>query len=66
MLLAAADDFSTVRIYKFPCLKNSSKPVILKGHSSHVTNVKWGPRDRMIYTAGGEDQSIIQWKVTDK
>ena len=64
-MLAAADDYSTIRIYKYPCLKNSAKSVILEGHSSHVTNVKWGESDQFLYSAGGEDQTIMQWRVSD-
>lgn len=64
--MAAADDFSKIRIYKYPCLKNSAKSVILEGHSSHVTNVKWGPDDSFLFSAGGEDQTIMQWRISDK
>ncbi|KAL4483877.1 hypothetical protein ABPG72_006252 [Tetrahymena utriculariae] len=65
-LLATGDDFSHVRILRFPSLKKSSKGVIGYGHSSHVTNVKWTKDDEYIYSTGGEDQCVIIWKVDKK
>ena len=38
-LLAVADDFGKLVIYRYPCLDKGSQGLILRGHSSHVTNV---------------------------
>lgn len=65
-ILATSDDFSTIRVYRYPCLRKSAKPVILYGHSSHVTNVKFNSSDEYLYSVGGEDQSVMQWRVTYK
>jgi microtubule-associated protein-like 6 len=32
-------------------------------HSSHVTKVRWSPQDNYIFSAGGNDTAIMQWKV---
>ena len=40
-VIAVADDFGEIRVYKYPCLEKKSGCVVLKGHSSHVTNVRW-------------------------
>lgn len=63
--ICSGDDFSKVRILKFPSLKKSSQAVTGNGHSSHVTNVKWDSKDEYIYSTGGEDQCVIIWKVTE-
>ena len=34
-----------------------------KGHSEHITNVKWSSEDEYILTTGGYDQTIMQWHV---
>jgi WD40 repeat protein len=34
-----------------------------KGHSSHVTNVRWMKNDEHIISVGGEDQCVMVWKV---
>jgi len=53
--IAVADDFGKVRVYKYPCLDKGSECVILNGHSSHVTCVKWEDEDRWLFSTGGED-----------
>jgi WD40 repeat protein len=63
-LLATADDFSKVRLYRYPCLKKNSEEVIGNGHSSHVTNVSFNLSDTYLYSTGGEDQCVMQWRVT--
>lgn len=42
-LLAKGDDFSMVSIHKYPCIPKNSSCVQERGHSSHVTCVRWGP-----------------------
>jgi len=34
-----------------------------KGHSSHVTNVKWSCQDKFLFSTGGEDNCVFQWTV---
>jgi microtubule-associated protein-like 6 len=36
-LLATADDFGTLKIFNYPCIKKGSEFVECRGHSSHVT-----------------------------
>ena len=61
-LLASADDEGKVRVLEYPCTIANSKSVEGKGHSSHVTNVKFTRNDKFILSTGGEDQTVIQWK----
>ena len=63
-MIACSNDFSEIRIYRYPCLKKGSGHISLKGHCSHVTNVKWGINDERLFSTGGEDQCIMQWKVS--
>ena len=62
-LLAAGNDNGKLAIYNFPCTLKSSEFVECRGHSSHVTNVRWSKDDRHIVTVGGEDQCLMYWKV---
>lgn len=61
--LAVVDDSGAMDVYKYPCIKAASESVTVKGHSSFITNVRWSPDDSHIITTGGEDQTIIVWKV---
>lgn len=62
-VIACADDFSHIVLYKYPCLTKGIKGITLKGHSSHVTNVKFDAEDRFLYSTGGEDQTVMQWRI---
>ncbi len=62
-LLATGDDRGLVKVFKYPSLAKNSVFVEGRGHSSHVTNVRFGLDDSMLYSAGGEDQCIMQWRV---
>ena len=65
-LVAVADDFGKVKVYRYPCTEETAEPVELKGHSSHVTRVKFTRNDRHLISAGGNDACVFQWKVSIK
>jgi microtubule-associated protein-like 6 len=62
-LLATADDFGHVRVFNYPCIDKGSEFVLGKGHSSHVTNVRFSADGNWLLTAGGNDRSLFQWRV---
>ena len=62
-LLACADDFGKVKVLRYPSIQKGSEGVVGVGHSSHVTCVKFGPKDDVIFSTGGEDNCVFQWKV---
>jgi WD40 repeat protein/Ca2+-binding EF-hand superfamily protein len=62
-VLAAANDFGTIHLLNYPCLRNSANQKELRGHSSHVTNVRFSPEDTHLFSTGGEDQTVMQWRL---
>jgi microtubule-associated protein-like 6 len=62
-VIAVANDFGKIDLYNFPCLRKSAQSMQLRGHSSHVTNVKFSPDDEFLFSTGGEDQTVMQWKI---
>uniref|UniRef100_A0A8C4QLL8 EMAP like 2 n=1 Tax=Eptatretus burgeri TaxID=7764 RepID=A0A8C4QLL8_EPTBU len=58
-VLAIADDFGKVQLFPFPCAPCH----IYGGHSSHVTNVGFSHDDSLLFSTGGKDCSILQWRV---
>ena len=62
-LLAGGNNSGEICIYNFPCTIKNSDYVRGKGHSSHVTNVRWTTNDQRIISVGGEDQCVMYWKV---
>merc|ERR1719230_2091101 len=63
-LVAIADDFGGVKIFRYPCIVKRANHVRFIGHSSHVTNVCWTFDDSMVVTCGGGDCSVFHWKFT--
>jgi len=60
-LIASGNDNSEVSIFRNPCLKGS-KSKKLYGHSEHVVRVKFGLNDQYIFSVGGQDKTLMQWK----
>lgn len=60
-LLACGDDFGLVTLFNDPC-RMGAKPRSYRGHSEHVTNVKFSADDGYLWSAGGYDQTLMQWK----
>jgi len=62
-LVASADDFGKVNLYKYPSCQPKSTPHTYGGHSSHVTNVRFLYDDSRLISTGGKDNAIMQWEV---
>lgn len=62
-LLATGDDHGKVKVFRYPCMVENSKAVEGLGHSSHVTMVKFSKSGQYLFSAGGNDTCIFQWKV---
>lgn len=62
-VIACADDFSHIIVYRYPCLQKNSEGIVLKGHSSHVTNVVFSSSEDFLFSTGGEDQCVMQWRI---
>ena len=62
-LLATADDFGAVKLFNYPCVSKGNGFKSGKGHSSHVTNVRFTQNDSTLVTTGGNDRSVLQWKL---
>ena len=62
-LIATADDFGKVKLFRYPCIVPYADHKPYSGHSSHVTNVTFSCDDSWLVTTGGEDAAIFQWEV---
>lgn len=58
-LLVTGDDWCLMRIFNNPCLVGH-RPRSYRGHSEFVTNAVFN--GGKIYTVGGYDQTLMQWK----
>lgn len=60
--LATGDDFGKVKIFRYPCALEKASSLELLGHSSHVTNIRWGVGDGYIVSLGGNDRCVFVWR----
>ncbi|XP_063801092.1 echinoderm microtubule-associated protein-like 3 [Pseudophryne corroboree] len=62
-MIAVADDFCKVHLFRYPCNKPKAPSYVYSGHGSHVTNVRFTHDDSYLISLGGKDASIFQWRV---
>lgn len=62
--LAVGDDFGTVRLYTYPSLTPNSPSKTYPGHSSFVTCVRFTPSGDYLFSTGGIDFGVFQWRHT--
>ena len=62
IVLATADDFGLVKLFKFPCPVEKASFAQFNGHSSHVTNVRFMKTSPYLITTGGADKCVFQWR----
>jgi WD40 repeat protein len=61
---ATGDDYSLVKIFNYPVVHDDAPWRECKGHSSHVTSVRWSCDDRTLISVGGGDRSAFQFRTT--
>lgn len=61
--LFSVDDFGLINAFNWPAptVKDARSYC---AHSEHVTRCMLSPDQSHIFTTGGEDKTLIQWKVT--
>ena len=62
-LLATADDFGKVKLFRYPCIVPRADHRLYGGHSSHVTNIGFTANDAWLVSTGGDDRAVFQWEV---
>ncbi len=61
-IIATADDFGTVKLFRFPSPVEKAAYKPYYGHSSHVTCVRFLKNNKHIISIGGNDKAIFQYK----
>lgn len=61
-VLATADDFGFVKLFRFPCPVEKAAFNDYIGHSSHVTKVRFHKKIDYLISTGGNDKAVFQWK----
>jgi echinoderm microtubule-associated protein-like 6 len=61
-VVATADDFGFVKLFRFPCPVEKAAFNDYIGHSSHVTKVRFHKKISYLISTGGNDKAVFQWK----
>jgi len=61
--LATGDDFSKVKLFKFPVHNQIADHKVYGGHCSYVTGVTFLHNDTHLISIGGIDTAVIQWAI---
>jgi len=67
-VVATGDDHGRLQIFNYPCVVKDSPHLTSVGHSSHIMTTKWlenGGRG-FLGTTGGNDNSVIVWRIQPK
>lgn len=62
-ILATGDDFSLVKLFKYPCVIEKAKYQAFKGHSSHVPKIRFSCNDQFLFSTGGNDKCVFVWET---
>jgi WD40 repeat protein len=63
--IAVGDDLGRVKLFKFPCPELKPEFLAYRGHSSHVTNVRFAPNGSILVSLGGNDGTVMQWALEE-
>lgn len=61
-VVATADDFGLVKLFRYPSDVGRADYHGYLGHSSHVTNARFSYNDEFLITVGGGDRCAFQWR----
>ena len=63
-IIATSDDYSKVKLFRYPSLVEHAAFLQYNGHSSHVTNVRFCKNNEHLISTGGNDKAIFQFKFS--
>lgn len=61
-MLISADDFGLLNVYNYPVCDNTHEARSYAGHSEHVVRTVSNKDASRLYSVGGNDKTIVQWK----
>jgi len=61
-VVASSDDFGKVNLLRYPAIKAKCPIKSFDGHSSHVTRVRFNHDASYVFSTGGNDLSMFQWR----
>ena len=63
-LVAIVDESGDLQVFKHPCVDKAAACVKISSHATHATCVRFSCDGKKLYTVGGRDRLLMQFKVT--
>ena len=63
-VIATSDDYSKVKLFRYPSPVEKAAFNQYNGHSSHVTCVRFTSNNKHVLSTGGNDKAIFQFKFS--
>jgi len=63
-MVVAVDSYGRVRVANAPCYVEEPNTVLLHGHSANAQKACFSCDDTMLFTTGGTDGTVFQYRVT--
>lgn len=60
--LVSCDDFGLLNFYRYPVLDNTHQAHSYAAHSEHVVRAEFSPDGSRLWSVGGQDKALIQWR----
>lgn len=64
-IVASGNDTGCVTLYAYPCMEKKPKFKEYLAHSAHVTNTRFSSDSSKLFSSGGGDLAVFQWKIVD-
>jgi len=61
-LLLSGDDWGLINVFNAPCMDHTHKSRSYAGHSAFITRICANEDASKLFSLGGNDQTIIQWR----
>ena len=61
-LVVSCDDWGLVNVYNYPVVDLTHQSRSYSGHSEHVVRCAFTADAQRMFTIGGQDKALIQWK----
>jgi WD40 repeat protein len=61
-LIASGDNKGFIRLHNYPAIKEEAHHMY-NGHANQVAKITWDCSEQFLFSAGGADKSLFQWKL---
>jgi WD40 repeat protein len=61
--MVTGDDFGLVNVYNYPVEHATDASRSFSAHSEHVVRVEFSRDGKRLFSLGGQDKTLVQWRI---